>query len=187
MKRIICAALLLTLFCLSPAQAAELAGVSLPDTVKAGPQTLVLNGIALREKFVFDVYVAGLYLTETSGDPETILEKEAQRVMVMHFVRDVDAEAIREAWIEGLEGNVQGITPELRDKFDQLNGMMIDIKDGQEMGFIYNPGTGTDVTVAGQAKGTVEGKDFADAILATWIGPKPGPGKTFKKQILGGK
>ena len=187
MKRFFCAALLLTLLCLSPAQAAELADVTLSDTVEVGAQKLVLNGIALREKFVFDVYVAGLYLTEKSGDPEAILQKEAPRMMVMHFVRDVDAKAIREAWIDGLEANVQDITPELRDKFKQLNDMMADIKDGQEMGFTYDPGSGTDVMVAGQPKGGIPGKDFADAILATWIGPKPGPGKTFKKQILGEK
>ncbi|OIQ48823.1 hypothetical protein BerOc1_03576 [Pseudodesulfovibrio hydrargyri] len=187
MKRIFCAALLLILLCLSPAQAAELAGVTLPDTVEVGAHKLVLNGIALREKFVFDVYVAGLYLTEKSGDPEAIQRKETPRMMVMHFVRDVGAKAIREAWIDGLEANVETITPELRDKFDQLNDMMTDIKDGQEMGFTYDPATGTDVMVAGQPKGGIPGKDFADAILATWIGPKPGPGKTFKKQILGEK
>ncbi|WP_319584647.1 chalcone isomerase family protein [uncultured Pseudodesulfovibrio sp.] len=185
MKRLFCAALLFTLLCLSPAQAAELAGVSLPESVEVGAQKLVLNGIALREKFVFDVYVAGLYLTSKSSDPEAILQKEAPRMMVMHFVRDVDAKAIREAWIEGLEANVQGITPELRDQFDQLNAMMSDIKEGQEMGFTYDPATGTDVMVAGVAKGGIPGKDFADAILATWIGPKPGPGRSFKKQILG--
>jgi hypothetical protein len=187
MKRIFCAALLLTLLCLTPARAAELADVTLPDTVEVGAQKLVLNGIALREKFVIDVYVAGLYLTEKSSDPDAILQKEAPRMMVMHFVRDVDAKAIREAWIDGLEANVGTITPELRDKFDQLNDMMADVKDGQEMGFTYDPATGTDVMVAGQPKGGIPGKDFADAILATWIGPKPGPGKSFKKQILGEK
>jgi hypothetical protein len=186
MKRLVCAALLLTtLFCLPSAQAADLAGVTLPDTVDVGASKLVLNGIALREKFVFDVYVAGLYLTEKSSDPEAILKKEAPRMMVMHFVRDVDAKAIREAWIDGLEANVKDITPELRDKFDQLNEMMSDVKEGQEMGFTYDPGSGTDVMVAGLVKGGIPGKDFADAILATWIGPKPGPGKSFKKQILG--
>jgi hypothetical protein len=187
MKRIFCAAMLLTLLCLTPAHAAELAGVTLPDTVEVGAQKLALNGIALREKFVFDVYVAGLYLTEKSHDPAAILQKEAPRMMVMHFVRDVDAKAIRKAWLDGLEANVKDITPDLREKFGQLADMMTDVKEGQEMGFTYDPGTGTDVMVAGLSQGGIPGKDFADAILATWIGPKPGPGKSFKKQILGAK
>lgn len=191
MKRLLPAAmlctLLLTMLCIAPADAAEEAGVTLPDTVQVGDDTLVLNGIALREKFVFDVYVAGLYLKEKSSNPEVILQQDAPRMMVMHFVRDVDAKAINEAWLEGLEANVQDVTPQLREKFGQLAAMMTDIKDGQEMGFTYAPATGTDVMVAGQPRGGIPGKDFADAILATWIGPKPGPGKSFKKHILGGK
>lgn len=181
------AALLLTLLCLTPAFGAEKAGVTLPDAEEVGGAKLVLNGIALREKFVFDVYVAGLYLAEKSSDPKAILQQDAPRMMVMHFVRDVDAKAINEAWMEGLEANVKDVTPELREKFIQLADMMADVKNGQAMGFTYDPASGTAVMVAGRPRGGIPGKDFADAILATWIGPKPGPGKSFKRQILGGK
>ena len=177
------AVLLLTL----PAPAAEKAGVALPDTVDVAQDTLILNGIALREKFVIDVYVAGLYLTEKSTDAAAILAKDAPRMMVMHFVRDVEAKKINDAWFDGLKANVKDVTPELKGKFDELAKMMADIKDGQEMGFTYTPATGTDVMVAGKTMGGIPGKDFADAILATWIGPKPGPGERFKKALLGGK
>jgi len=179
------AALALILILALPAFSAEKAGITLPDTEMVGDETLYLNGIALREKFVFDVYVAGLYLTEKSSDADTILKNDAPRMMVMHFVRDVDAKAISEAWFEGLEDNIKNVTPELKAKFTQLAAMMADIKKGEAMGFTYNPVSGTDVMVAGTPKGGIPGKDFADAILATWIGPKPGPGKQFKKDILG--
>ncbi len=179
-------ACLMLLFAL-PAMSAEKAGVSLPDTVEVAQDTLVLNGIALREKFVFDVYVAALYLTEKSNVAETILTRDTPRMMIMHFVRDVDAKAINKSWLEGLEGNVKDITPELRAKFGELAAMMQDIKKGQSRGFTYAPTIGTDIMVAGQTKGGIPGKDFADAILATWIGPKPGPGEYFKKALLGAK
>ncbi|MDC0336077.1 chalcone isomerase family protein [Pseudodesulfovibrio sp.] len=168
-----------------PAFSAEKAGVVMLDTQMVGAQQLWINGIALREKFVFDVYVAALYLPKKSSDAEAILKKDEPRMMVMHFVRDVDAKAINEAWYEGLEANVKNVTPELKAKFDQLAAMMQDIKDGEAMGFTYDPVSGTDVMVAGKPKGGIPGKDFADAILATWIGPKPGPGKRFKAAILG--
>lgn len=170
-----------------PAFAAEKAGVEIPDTRLVGAEKLVLNGIALREKFVFDVYVAGLYLTEKSDSAAAILAKDAPWMMTMHFVRDVDAESINEAWLEGLESNVKNVSPELRAKFKDLTRMMADIKDGQEMGFAYSPISGTDVMVAGKTMGGIPGKDFADAILATWIGPKPGPGTKFKDALLGKK
>ena len=178
-------ALILALLIALPAQAAEKAGVILPDTVEVEGTSLVLNGIALREKFVFDVYVAGLYLTEKSADAEAILADDAPRMLVMHFVRDVKAKDINKAWLEGLAANVPDASTELKAQFTELGLMMQDIKKGQEMGFTYAPATGTDVMVAGRPKGGIPGKPFADAILATWIGPKPGPGVKFKEALLG--
>ncbi len=181
----ILATLVLSLTLSIPAMAAEKAGVILLDTQMVENTQLWLNGIALREKFVFDVYVAGLYLEEKTSDAQAILAKDAPRMMVMHFLRDVEAKKINAAWYEGLEDNVKNVTPELKGKFDLLAKMMADIKEGQSMGFTYNPATGTDIMVAGKSMGGIPGKDFADAILATWIGPKPGPGSKFKAALLG--
>lgn len=181
----ILATLVLLLTLSLPAMSAEKAGVALLDSQMVGDQQVVLNGIALREKFVFDVYVAGLYVVEKSNNPEAIFAADAPRVMVMHFLRDVGADKMNEAWVEGVEANVPDASTELKGKIDQVTTMMEDIKDDQTMGFIYTPGTGTQVMVNGKDKGTIPGKDFADAILATWIGPKPGPGKKFKAALLG--
>ena len=30
-------------------------------------------------------------------------------------------------------------------------------------------------------------KEFADALFKSWIGPKPGPGEGFKKNLMGMK
>lgn len=185
MRKISMIALLLTMLVATPAISAEKAGVVLQDTQSVADKTLHLNGIALREKFFVDVYVAGLYLQEKSSAPEAILAQDHPRMMIMHFLRDVDAESINEAWFEGLEANTENVSPELREKFDQLAAMMTDIKEGQVMGFIYDPVSGTDIMVAGTTKGGIPGKDFADAILATWIGPEPGPGESFKEELLG--
>lgn len=179
------ATLLLTIAIAVPAMSAEEAGVVLLDSQMIGSQQVVLNGIALREKFFVDVYVAGLYVTEKSTEAGAILKKDAPRMMVMHFVHDVEAKKINKGWYDGLKANIDPVTPELTAKFDQLAGMMTDIKEGEAMGFSYDPTQGTTVMVKGMNKGVIPGKDFADAILATWIGPKPGPGKSFKKALLG--
>ena len=55
--------LVFLLLCFS-AKAAELDGVRLDDRVSAGKQELQLNGLALRTRFFFKVYVAGLYLPQ---------------------------------------------------------------------------------------------------------------------------
>ncbi|MGQ9496536.1 MAG: chalcone isomerase family protein [Thermoanaerobaculaceae bacterium] len=48
----------------------------------------------------------------------------------------------------------------------------------------YIPGRGTTVTFGGKEVGTIEGKAFADALLAVWLGPKP-PSADLKAGLLG--
>ncbi len=54
-----------------------------------------------------------------------------------------------------------------------------------EFDITSRPGEGTRVDVKGVTKGTIPGKPFADGLFKAWIGPKPGPGEGFKKQLLG--
>ena len=162
-------------------------GVKLPGTVDVAGHALVLNGVALRKKAVFKVYVAGLYLTAKSTDADAVLAADAPRRMVMQFLRDVEKEKMCEAWDEALANNTPNASAQLKAEFVTLCGYMEDIKDTQQFVFTYVPGTGTEVSVAGVVKGTIAGKDFADALFKAWIGPKPGPGEGFKKNLMGTK
>ncbi len=53
------------------------------------------------------------------------------------------------------------------------------------IGSEYVGGGFVTVMVRGEAKGTLPGKEFADALWKAWIGPKPGPGEGFKRALLG--
>lgn len=169
-----------------PASAGSLAGVTLPDQVQVENQSLVLNGMGLRKKFFVKVYVAGLYLPSEEGSADAILGADTPRRMVMHWIYDVDKQKICDGWYEGLEANTPDAAEALRPQFDRLCDWMADAVEGDQFVFTYLPGTGTRVEVQGEAKGTIEGKAFADALLACWIGPEPGPGEGFKKDLLGG-
>ena len=83
----------------------ELAGVTMPDTVEVGDQTLVLNGMGLRKKAMFKVYVAGLYLTEKKDDAAAILAADTARRTAMEFRFGVSAAKMCDAWKEGLDKN----------------------------------------------------------------------------------
>jgi hypothetical protein len=167
------------------AWAGELAGVTMPDTLKVGDQTLMLNGMGLRKKAIIKVYVAGLYLAEKSSDPASILTADSPRMTRMNFRFGVKAGQLCDAWKEGLENNTSNPSAEVVQQFDTLCGYMEDMEKGQEMVYTYLPGQGTTVEVDGQGKGTIEGKAFADALFACWIGPEP-PGQAFKDGLLGG-
>ncbi|HYM62239.1 MAG TPA: chalcone isomerase family protein [Thermoanaerobaculia bacterium] len=167
------------------ASAATLAGVKLDDTASAGGQALVLNGAAIRKKLFIKVYVAALYLPAKQSNPAAILGGDTPRRMVMHFVFSVGKEKIAEAWQEGLAANVPNASADVKTNFATLSSWMDDMKDGQQLSLTYVPGTGTTIEVNGKVKGTLAGKATADAILSTWIGPKPGPGEDFKNGVLG--
>jgi hypothetical protein len=169
----------------SPAYAASLAGITLPDKVDVAGQSLVLDGLALRSKFFIKVYVGSLYLTHKEHDAAKVLAEDAPRRMVLSFLYSVKAGQMCDAWKEGLADNSPHASAEVKKAFDTLCGDMEDVPKGQTMTFTYLPGQGTAVEVNGKPKGTLPGKATADAILATWIGPKPGPGEDFKKGVLG--
>jgi hypothetical protein len=167
------------------AGAATVAGAKIEDTTSVGGQNLVLNGAALRKKFVVKVYVGALYLPSKQNNAAAILAADAPRRQVMHFLYDVDKGKMAEAWEDGLKDNTPNASAEVKTAFKTLSTWMEDMKEGQRIVLTYAPGTGTTVEVNGTNKGTLGGKAVADAILNTWVGPKPGPGGDFKKGVLG--
>lgn len=160
-------------------------GISMPGSLVLQDQRLLLTGMAVREKLLFHTYVAGLYLAETTTDSTAILQKDAPRVMVMHFLRTVTGDKMVAEWLRELEKNVDDIPQDIHSAFARLAQLMPTIERNQTLQLNYLPLVGTEVAVAGKIKGTIEGKDFSDAMLATWIGPRPGPGQKFKKALLG--
>lgn len=171
----------------TPAATATRDGVTLPTTVTAEGHELVLNGLGLRKKVVFKVYVAGLYLPERSSDAEAILAADQPRRIVLQFLRGVSEDQMCDAMYDGLERNTPGHAPELRTKFDEFCAMMEPIEKGEQFVFTYLPGTGTIIEAKGTRKGVIEGKEFADALFASWLGPDPGPGDGTKKDLLGAR
>jgi hypothetical protein len=164
--------------------AANLAGVTLPDTVQAGGKTLVLNGLGLRTKFIVKVYVAGLYLEQKSSDAGAILKSDSPKRVVMHFVRDVSKKQMADAFEEQFKNNSPDAMKSMKSDIDRLLGALEDLKEGQEMTFTYVPGTGTVMSINGQDKLTIAGSAFAPVLFSVWLGPKP-PNADLKKGILG--
>ncbi len=161
-------------------------GVTMPEAIDVGGSTLHLNGMALRKKFIIKVYVAGLYLSTKSSSAQEILDADAPRRMVMHFISGHGTKGkMCGAWNDGLESNTPDASTELKQQFTELCGMMVDIKDGESLVLTYLPEGGSTIEIAGLERGQIPGKGFADAVLRCWIGPKPGPGDGFKKGVLG--
>lgn len=179
------AALALSLLSLA-ASAGELKGVKMADTMSAGAKELKLQGMGLRTKAMFKVYVAGLYLETPSNDPDKIIASDSVRRVEMTMMRDLGKEKIVSAIAEGIEKNSKDKMGALKERLDRFSGAIPDLKEGQTLSITYVPGKGTSVQGAGGGEMTVEGRDFADAIFLVWLGKNP-VDDDLKKGMLGGK
>ncbi len=177
--------LALILLVTSPLGAAELAGVKMDDSFKSGDQSLVLNGLGLRKKASFKIYVGGLYLPAKQSDAGKIFATDATRRMVMHVVyKGLSKDQLADGWTDCLKANTPSAGSDVKKGFDQLNGWMDEVKKGGRLAFSYTPASGTEVEVKGTSKGTIAGKPFADALFACWIGDKPAT-EDLKEGLLG--
>ena len=185
MKRFPTLAVTLALALASAAPAAELAGVKMPDTDTVEGKTLKLNGLGLRKKAFFKVYVAGLYLETPSRDPAAVLASNEVKSMRLHILRGLKGKQVSDAIAEGFERNSRSELPKLQSRLDKLSAMIPDVEEGDQIVLTWVPDKGTKVTVRGTDRGMIEGRDFADALFAVWLGPEPVQ-EDLKKALLGG-
>ncbi len=180
MKKLVMLSLMLS----SLAFAGELKGVKMADTVTVEGKELKLNGMGLRTKVIFKVYVAGLYLETKSKDPAAILAADGVRRIDLHMMRDLDKKAIVDAIRAGFEKNAGDKMPQLKDRLDKFMDVVVDLKEGEVLSLVYVPGKGTTIAAGGKSF-TAEGKDFADALWSVYLGKAP-VDEELKKGLLGG-
>jgi hypothetical protein len=174
-------------FLANPSWAKEIEGVVIEEQlVSESGVTLQLNGAAVRKKLFFKIYIAALYLANPSAEASSVIADEGEKRIVMHFLYDeVGKDKLVEGWDEGFAANhsaeALGL---LQPRIDTFNAMFDeDMVAGDVIVFDYLPDTGTRVTIKGNVKGVIEGKDFNDALLAIWLGEKP-VGSDLKKGLL---
>jgi hypothetical protein len=168
-----------------PLFAATVDGVKVPDTVTVDGKTLNLNGAGVRRKMIVRVYVCSLYLETTSKDAAAIISANEIKSMKLRMLRAVDGAKISGAIAEGFENNSKSSMSQLRPRLDQLAKMIPDVKEGDDIDLTWVPDKGTQVWVRGTQKGTIEGRDFADALFSVWLGPNPVQ-EDLKQALTGG-
>lgn len=175
---------LLLFISLQTANAGTLSSVTMPDTVTVGGQTLVLNGLGLREKYFFDIYVGGLYLpAKTTSSTSAIGDDVPKRLQMTFIYSAVTKAQIVETFEENLAK--QSDAAAVKDRFDTLYSYCSDVAAGDSIIFDYVPGTGTTVTVKGKVMGTIAGVDFMKSLWTVYLGASP-PTKNLKTGMMGG-
>ncbi len=187
---IVTAVVLLVACPVAQAQPVEMEGQKFEPTVQVGGQTLTLNGVGLRKRAIFKVYVNGLYVPQKSGDAATIINEKGARRASLHMLRDVDADSFVSAFTDGLRNNLsEAQLAALKPQIETFTGTLKSIgeaKKGDVINFDYTPDAGTRITVNGQPRGTpIAGADFYSAVMRVWLGDKP-VDDGLKKGLLGG-
>lgn len=171
------------------ASSAQVAGIDLQEQATVGTRELSLNGAGLRRKVFFNVYVAGLYLTEKRQSAAEVLALAGPKRISITLMRDLSVRKL----VEGLTGGVRGnSSPEehaaVKDRVGEVAAMLLAVQQGREGDVItldWLPDAGTLVSVNGEIKGqAVPGDDVYRALLGVWLGDHP-TSTGLKRALLG--
>ena len=156
------------------ASAAELGGIQFPNSVQAEGKTLVLNGIGQRVYSILRVpiYVAGLYLQHPSRDANAILTSSQVKLLLIKFQRDISAERARAAWRTGFDNNCVAPCHLDPDSVARFLAAIPEIRAGDVYTFLFAP-DGARVYANNRPLGVIPRPQFAQAMLATFLGPRP--------------
>ena len=131
-----------------------------------------------------DVYVASLYLEQMSTNPEQIIQSPATKLLTVRFERDVMLIRRRRAWSDGLNNNCEAPCRLDPDEVARFLAMVPAMHAGDDYSLLFTQ-SGATVTVSGKLIGAVAQQQFADAMLATFLGPKPASPR-LKRELLQG-
>lgn len=172
------------------AQTVEIEGVKFDQTIQLGGTALQLNGVGLRTRAIFRVYVAGLYVPQKANTAQALLAQKGPRRVAMAMLRNVDAESFASALNDGLRANLtEAQVAGFKAQIDALNASLKavgEVKRGDLINFEFTPEAGTRITLNGQPRGSaIAGEDFFAAVLRIWIGDKP-VDAALKRGLIGG-
>jgi hypothetical protein len=170
------------------ANALEVAGVKLADSVHLGSRDLVLNGAGVRTKFFFKIYVAALYLGEKAHVAEAALNQSGEKRIALHVLRELSDEQMLHGFNEVMVANhtpaeMQSLQPQLKELTAIFHAVKT-IKEGDVVTLDYLPDSGTQINVNGVLKGNIAGAVFNRALFKIWLGDKPAQAD-LKQKMLG--
>ncbi len=170
------------------AQGITLKGVLLEDIVHVGKQNLLLNGAGVRSKYIFDEYVAALYLREKKNREEDVLADPGEKRIALYFVSEINMQELLYVFKKAFknnhnDGQLEEMKLQLR-QFDYIFTAMEELERGAVVQFDYLPDLGTLVMINGSLRGTISGAEFYRALLKIWLGANPIQEK-LKLKLLG--
>ena len=174
MKRFLMSLALVLTF--SPLVAAkEVAGVDVADKFAADQKELVLNGVGIRTKFFMDIYVAALYLPQTTSNADEIIAADEPMAIRLHIVSSMInpkrmSDSTRDGFVRSTGGNIAPIESEVEELISAFQDA---VEEGDTFDLVYVPEEGVTVYRNGQPKSNVKGLKFKQALFGIWLSEDP--------------
>jgi len=167
------------------AHAAEFGGVKIPDRLSVNGKTLYLNGFGRRTYSIVGIHIYGasLYLEHFSTNPDEIIRSPETKLLMFRFEHKVSADEARNAWREGLKSSCMipcHLDPDDVERFlSKMPAMLV----GDNFSLLFTENAVT-VTSNGQQIGAITQRRIVEAMLATFLGPRPAS-LTLEQELLG--
>jgi len=176
----------LTFPTLAPAR--EHDGVQMADPLTLAGKSLRLNGMGTRRRRMpilkTRAYVGGLYLEIPTDDAKTAVASDQVKQIRIQFTHDLDRGEISRELVHCWDHNSKRWGKVEEATFDKLIEWLPAAHRGDVWEITYVPGVGTTVATDPKSVWKHDGKAFADALFAVWLGPRP-PTEELRKGMLG--
>jgi hypothetical protein len=164
MKKILLSLSAMACVIATPAGSAEIEGVVFPERLNVGEQSLTLQGCGAREAFLFDLYVAALYLPHAGLSRTAILDSGTAKAVQLNILYDDLPDDVPESWADPLDQMVrEDLENTIREVYEKF-------ESGDAVSIEYTPQTGTKLIVNGQTRREMAGDSILRPLLRLWIG-----------------
>ena len=156
-----------------------------PPQIQAGQHRLSLNGWGARSQYFLDLYVAGLYLIQSSSDPAAIADaNDPMAIRIKVTSGFVSQPKLVKSLTDGFRNATGGNVAPIQTQIEAFRKCFADpISKGDTFDLVYLPEHGTVVNKNGKLKGVVTGVEFKQALFNIWLSDKPAD-KALKQAML---
>ncbi|MCM2370640.1 chalcone isomerase family protein [Aporhodopirellula aestuarii] len=146
-----------------------------PQQIQAGQHRLILNGSGSRTKYLLEMYVAGLYLSNETQSPAAIAgADEAMSIRIKITSGFVSQEKLVDSLTEGFRNATGGNVTPIQPQINQFRKCFAEtITKGDTYDFIYLPKYGVAVHRNAKLKGVIAGIEFKKALFDIWLSDNP--------------
>ncbi len=181
---------LVAVWALRPAVSATVDGVRVADSVQLEGATLLLNGAGTRTRFLFNIYIAALYLPSRISSAAAVLDDTGPKRVSLTMMRHLSSSQFVGALHEAIAHNsTPAEIARMKPQIDALMTAMTAtgaINAGDLLTIDFLPDGTTLVSRNGRSQDApIAGRDFQRALLKVWIGPIPVQAD-LKSKLLGG-